>query len=81
MEITYIILNTLSVGQIVIDKTYLDVYRLIDQTAQAFGKIHGLSGIDVYNRFYAIEKVTFGAWTWCRQATADDNKTLDQYDY
>lgn len=78
MEITYIILNTLSVGKIVIDKTYLEVYRLIDKTAQTFGKLHGLSGTDVYNRFYAIEKATFGAWTWCRPATAMD-KHLDQY--
>lgn len=80
MEITYVVLNTLSVGKIVINKTYLEVYRLIDKTAQAFGKINGLSGTDVYNRFYAIEKATFGAWTWCRPATAADNKKLDQYE-
>lgn len=81
MEITYVVLKTLSVGKIVIDKTYLDVYRMIDKTAQAFGKIHGLSETDMYNRFYAIEKATFGAWTWCRTATATDNKRLDQYEY
>lgn len=80
MDITYIILCTMSVGKIVINKTYLEVYRLIDKTAQAFGKLHGLSGTDVYNRFYAIEKATFGAWTWCRPATAADNKKLYQYE-
>lgn len=79
MEITYVVLNTRSVGKIVIDKTYLEVYRLIDKTAQAFGEIHGLSGTDVYNRFYAIEKATFGAWTWCRPAMAAD-KNLNQYE-
>ena len=79
MEITYVILNTLSVGKIVVDKTYLEVYRLIDKTAQTFGKLHGLSGTDVYNRFYAIEKATFGAWTWCRPAMASDNKKLEEY--
>ena len=81
MEITYVILNTQSVGKIVIDKTYLDVYRLIDKTTQTFGNLHGLSGTDMHNRFYAIEKATFGAWTWCRSATAADNKKLDQYNY
>ena len=80
MNITYIILYTLSVGKIIIDKTYLEVYRLIDKTAQAFGKLHGLSDADIHNRFYAIEKATFGAWTWCRPATAADNKNLDQYE-
>lgn len=79
MEITYVVLNTLSVGKIVIDKTYLEVYRLIDKTAQTFGKIHGLSDADTCNRFYAIEKATFGAWTWCRPAMAFD-KNLDQYE-
>lgn len=79
MEITHVVLNTLSVGKIVIDKTYLEVYRMIDKTTQAFGKLHSLSGTDVYNRFYAIEKATFGAWTWCRPATATD-KNIDQYE-
>lgn len=80
MEITYVVLHTQSVGKIVIDKTYLEVYRMIDQTVQTFGKIHGLSVTDMCNRFYAIEKATFGNWTWCRHATAADKK-LDEYNY
>lgn len=79
MDITYVILNTKSVGKIIIDKTYLDIYRLIDKTAQTFGSIHGLSDADTRNRFYAIEKATFGSWTWCRPAMAFD-KNLDQYE-
>lgn len=79
MRITYVILNTKSVGKIVIDKTYLEVYRMIDKTAQTFGKIRGLSGTDMYNRFYAIEKATLWNWTSCFPATSI-NKKLEQYE-
>lgn len=77
MKRTYIILRTKSVGDIVIDDAYVDIYRQIDKTTQEVKNKFNLNDYQTDKKFEEVERATLGDWTRCSLADDFDKKRLE----